>query len=88
MTLPRLPSLFYLKPVLPCKSASMTLELYIWGPAFSLPSIDPQCLAALAYISCRARQSDGDLQWHVIASNDTSISPSSMSTVNPSGLAE
>ncbi|KAI9681996.1 MAG: hypothetical protein M1817_000050 [Caeruleum heppii] len=27
----------------------MVLELYVWAPAFSLPSIDPQCLAAIAY---------------------------------------
>ncbi len=29
----------------------MTWELHVWGPAFSLPSIDPQCLAAIAYLT-------------------------------------
>ncbi|KAH0543109.1 hypothetical protein FGG08_002535 [Glutinoglossum americanum] len=29
----------------------MILELHVWGPAFTLPSIDPQCLAAIAYLT-------------------------------------
>ncbi|MCJ1251141.1 hypothetical protein MMC30_008372 [Trapelia coarctata] len=29
----------------------MVLELHIWGPAFGLPSIDPECLAAVAYFT-------------------------------------
>lgn len=29
----------------------MVLELHVWGPAFGLPSIDPACLAAVAYLS-------------------------------------
>lgn len=29
----------------------MVLELYTWGPAFSLPSIDPHCLATITYFS-------------------------------------
>lgn len=28
----------------------MVLELHIWGPGFGLPSIDAQCLAAVAYL--------------------------------------
>ena len=28
----------------------MVLELHVWGPAFSLPSLDAQCLAAVAYV--------------------------------------
>ena len=29
----------------------MVLQLHIWGPAFGLPSIDPECLATIAFIS-------------------------------------
>ena len=29
----------------------MSLELHVWGPAFGLPSIDAECLAAIAYLS-------------------------------------
>lgn len=29
----------------------VVLELHIWGPAFDLPSLDPECLAAVAYLS-------------------------------------
>ncbi|KAK4454575.1 Tom37 C-terminal domain-containing protein [Podospora aff. communis PSN243] len=29
----------------------MVLELHIWGPAFGLPSIDPESLAAIAFIT-------------------------------------
>lgn len=29
----------------------MLLELHVWGPAFSLPSIDQDCLAAIAYFT-------------------------------------
>jgi hypothetical protein len=29
----------------------MVLELYVLGPAFSLPSLDPPCLAAIAYFT-------------------------------------
>ncbi|MCJ1287172.1 hypothetical protein MMC26_006520 [Xylographa opegraphella] len=29
----------------------MPLELHVWGPAFTLPSIDPECLAAAAYLA-------------------------------------
>jgi len=28
----------------------MVFELHTWGPAFGLPSIDPECLAAIAYL--------------------------------------
>ncbi|KAL2038264.1 hypothetical protein N7G274_008913 [Stereocaulon virgatum] len=49
----------------------MALELHILGPAFSLPSIDPQCLAAIAYLM-RAVPRD---RWVLIASSDTALSP-------------
>ena len=29
----------------------MPLELHIFGPAYSLPSIDPSCLATVAYMT-------------------------------------
>lgn len=53
----------------------MALELYIWGPAFGLPSIDPECLAALSYLGHAVPQED----WSLIASNDAAISPDRMS---------
>ncbi|KZF24215.1 hypothetical protein L228DRAFT_281314 [Xylona heveae TC161] len=49
----------------------MTLELHIWGPAFSLPSIDAQCLAAIAYLT-QAVPKD---HWVLVASSDPSLSP-------------
>ncbi|KAG5937605.1 hypothetical protein E4U60_001785 [Claviceps pazoutovae] len=47
------------------------LDLYIWGPAFGLPSIDPECLAILLYLD-NALPSDS---WRIIPCNDPSISP-------------
>jgi len=52
----------------------MVLELHTWGPAFTLPSIDPQCLAAIAYLSYTLSRD----QWVLIPSNDTSLSPTSL----------
>lgn len=51
----------------------MVFELHIWGPAFSLPSIDPECLAAVAYLS----QVVPEDQWILVASNDLLMSPTS-----------
>ena len=51
----------------------MVLELRVWGPAFSLPSVDPQCLAAIAYLS----QAVPREQWFLVASSDTTFSPTS-----------
>ena len=51
----------------------MVLELHIWGPAFGLPSIDAQCLAAVAYLN----QALPSGEWVLIASSDPSISPTS-----------
>ena len=28
----------------------MSIKLHIWGPAFGLPSIEPDCIAAVAYL--------------------------------------
>ncbi|KAI9695216.1 MAG: hypothetical protein M1820_008788 [Bogoriella megaspora] len=49
----------------------MHLELHVWGPAFGLPSIDSQCIAAVAYLKLVLSQ-DG---WTLVANHDPSISP-------------
>ncbi|KAH8816434.1 Tom37 C-terminal domain-containing protein [Xylogone sp. PMI_703] len=49
----------------------MVLELYVWGPAFSLPSFDPHCLAAIAYF----QQAVPREEWVLIASIDPALSP-------------
>lgn len=47
----------------------MVKELHVWGPAFGLPSIDAQCLAAIAYLS----HSKED--YLLVATNDPAESP-------------
>ena len=47
----------------------MALELQVWGPAFGLPSIDPVCIATVAY--CQQVIPEG--QWSLVASYDKSI---------------
>ncbi|KAL6716719.1 hypothetical protein ACLMJK_006287 [Lecanora helva] len=47
------------------------MELHVWGPAFTLPSIDPQCLATIAYL----KQAVPKDQWVLIASSDPGSSP-------------
>ncbi|MCJ1262352.1 hypothetical protein MMC22_002222 [Lobaria immixta] len=49
----------------------MVLELHIDGPAFSLPSIDAQCLAAVAYLN----QAVPRHEWVLVASCDSPASP-------------
>ncbi|KAH8682486.1 Tom37 C-terminal domain-containing protein [Xylariales sp. PMI_506] len=49
----------------------MALELHVWGPAFGLPSIDPECLAAASYLGYTVPPTS----WTLIASNDPYISP-------------
>jgi sorting and assembly machinery component 37 len=51
----------------------MILDLYVWGEAFGLPSIDAECLAVIAYLHKTAPISE----WRLIASNNPAISPSS-----------
>lgn len=46
-------------------------ELHVWGPAFGLPSIDPHCLAAIAYL----QQAVPAGKWVVTASSNPTISP-------------
>ncbi|OQE28476.1 hypothetical protein PENSTE_c003G08250 [Penicillium steckii] len=49
----------------------MVLQLHVWGPAFALPSIDAQCLAAIAYCSLALPKGS----WELVASSDPSVSP-------------
>ncbi|KAH8600979.1 Tom37 C-terminal domain-containing protein [Bisporella sp. PMI_857] len=51
----------------------MVLQLHVWGPAFSLPSLDPQCLAAIAYL----QQAVPRGEWELIASSNPALSPTS-----------
>jgi sorting and assembly machinery component 37 len=49
----------------------MSIELHVYGPGFSLPSIDPQCLSAIAYLSQAVPRGE----WSLIASGDPAVSP-------------
>ncbi|RBR23464.1 uncharacterized protein FIESC28_03646 [Fusarium coffeatum] len=48
------------------------MDLHVWGSAFGLPSIDPECLAIITYLHSSSPASD----WRLIPSNDPSVSPS------------
>jgi hypothetical protein len=50
--------------------SEMVFELHIWGPAFGLPSIDPECIATVAYFKRIVPHGE----WNLIADYDTSIS--------------
>ena len=60
------------QPKLSSNNATM-LELHVWGPAFSLPSLDAQCLATIAYFSLAVPRD----AWVLVASSDPSVSPTS-----------
>lgn len=47
----------------------MVLELHIWGPAFGLPSIEPECIATVAY--CQRVIPNG--QWALVADHNPSV---------------
>jgi sorting and assembly machinery component 37 len=47
------------------------MDLHIWGPIGSLPSLDAECIAAVAYLS-RALPAGA---WRLVASSDPSITP-------------
>ncbi|KAI9370437.1 Tom37 C-terminal domain-containing protein [Aspergillus egyptiacus] len=49
----------------------MVLELHVWGPGFSLPSVDAQCLATIAYFSLVVPKDS----WVLVASSDPTVSP-------------
>lgn len=48
----------------------MVLELHVWGPAFELPSIDPECIATIAYFHRIVPRS----QWALVADYDATVS--------------
>jgi hypothetical protein len=48
---------------------NMVLVLHVWGPAFGLPSIEPECIATVAY--CQRVIPEG--QWSLIANFDTTV---------------
>ncbi|KAF8544676.1 Tom37 C-terminal domain-containing protein [Trichophaea hybrida] len=48
------------------------LELHVWGPGFGLPSIDPLCLSAIAYLNLTVPRSE----WTLIPSSNPLLSPS------------
>ncbi|KAK0630191.1 Tom37 C-terminal domain-containing protein [Bombardia bombarda] len=47
----------------------MVLELHVWGPAFHLPSIDAECLAAVAYLS----QTTNSAEYRLIQSSPSAV---------------
>jgi len=49
----------------------MVLELHIWGPAFGLPSLDAQCLAAVFYF----QNSLPAGAWSLVPSSNPNVSP-------------
>lgn len=49
------------------------LELHAWGPGFGLPSIEPQCLAAIAYLQCAVPVGS----WVLVSSSDPALTPTS-----------
>ncbi|KAJ6262271.1 Metaxin-1 [Drechslerella dactyloides] len=51
--------------------AGMTMELHVWNRAFGLPSLDAECLAAIAFLSIAIPQ---DL-WVLVESNNAGLSP-------------
>ena len=66
------------------------LELHIWGPAFGLPSLDPQCLATVAYFVLALNNDKGndnnnagEEEWVLIADSDPSAVPTSTSLTFP-----
>ncbi|KAF9355271.1 metaxin 1 [Mortierella sp. AD094] len=49
----------------------MVSELYIYGGAYGLPSIDAQCLAMISYLSIVSHQ-----EYTIVECNDAAVSPS------------
>ncbi|KAK6350999.1 hypothetical protein TWF718_004177 [Orbilia javanica] len=47
------------------------IELHVWNRAFGLPSLDPECLAAIAFLSSSIPQE----LWVLVESNNVSVSP-------------
>ena len=61
----------------------MALELHVWGPAFGLSSIDPECIATVIY--CQRVIPEG--QWRLVASYDKSVGLTGMSAKQFSALS-
>ena len=53
----------------------MVYELHAWGPAFALPSIDPECLSTIIYLKEALLHTD----WVLVPSSDPSANPTGMS---------
>ncbi|GAB1309995.1 hypothetical protein MFIFM68171_00205 [Madurella fahalii] len=47
----------------------MVLQLYVWGPAFGLPSIDAECLATIAYLA----QTTSPAEYQLIQSSPSAV---------------
>ncbi|KAI5791956.1 putative mitochondrial import receptor subunit [Geopyxis carbonaria] len=47
------------------------IELHVWGPGFTLPSIDPLCLAAISYLNLTLPKDS----WSLVASSNPLLSP-------------
>ncbi|EHA54243.1 hypothetical protein MCOR27_006674 [Pyricularia oryzae] len=45
------------------------LRLYVWGPAFGLPSLDAECLAVIAYFQQNVRPGD----YEIVASSPSAV---------------
>lgn len=55
----------------------MSLELHVWGPAFGLPSLDPECLAVIAYFTQALHRS----AWTLIRSSPSAVPTHRLPTV-------
>lgn len=47
----------------------MTMQLYVWGSALDVPSVDPGCTTILAYLQLV------DVPFNVVVCNDPNVSP-------------
>ncbi|KAI5305707.1 hypothetical protein KEM56_003549 [Ascosphaera pollenicola] len=68
----------------------MALELHVWGPAFGLPSIDAECLAAIIYLALavpKIKPDSSEEQWVIIPDAETAAVPTNELPAlrNPSG---
>ena len=52
--------------------SSIMLELHIYGSAFDLPSVEIECLAAVALLRCSFQD---DEAWSLVPSNNPNVSP-------------
>jgi hypothetical protein len=59
----------------------MVLELHVWGPAFGLPSIEPECIATIAY--CQRVIPKGE--WTLVAEHNPTIGATGTELFDRSG---